>query len=188
MKINVLFFLAALGLVSWPAASATVQQQQGEWYKISHAWYESIQSNINLKLRGTVCQQSWVWQGGCTTQHLAKPYHPHSQEVPPGEPRYTKDIYAKFTLTVINVLIYPPTALLLETVQNQLHHLQGQHQLQQDKIDRLLEELATLKNNSMDGMILLFLFVCLFVCFLVCILKCSGGRSIQKWGAEILSS
>jgi len=65
---------------------------------------------------------------------------------------------------VINVLIYPPTALLPETVQNQLHHLQGQHQLQQDKIDRLLEELATLKNNSMDGMILLFLFVCLFVC------------------------
>jgi len=60
MKINVLFFLAALGLVSWPAASATVQQQQGEWYKISHAWYESIQSNINLKLRGTVCQQSGV--------------------------------------------------------------------------------------------------------------------------------
>ena len=44
--------------------------------------------------------------------------------------------------------------LLLETVQNQFHHLQGQHHLQQDKTDRLLEELATLKNTSMEGIIL----------------------------------
>ena len=46
--------------------SATVQQEQGEWCEISHAWHESARSNINwlanLELRGTVCQKSWVWR------------------------------------------------------------------------------------------------------------------------------
>ena len=66
--------------------------------------------SIDLALRRTVCQQSGVWQGGCTdscrwerTQHLAECHHLHSQEVPAGEPRYTKGIYAEFTLTVIVV-------------------------------------------------------------------------------------
>ena len=66
----------------------------------------------------------------------------------------------KFTLPVIVVVTLPPTALLLETVQKELHHLQDklqivqyQNQLQHEKTDRLLEELATLKNTSMDGKI-----------------------------------
>ena len=47
MEPKALFFLAVLGLVSLPAASATVQQHQGEWCEISPAWHESTQSNIN---------------------------------------------------------------------------------------------------------------------------------------------
>ena len=71
------------------------------------------------------------------------------------------------------MLLYPPTGLLLETVQDKLQIfqdklqifqdklqiLQYQNQLQQGKTDRLLEELATLKNTSMDGMILVFSYL-----------------------------
>ena len=64
------------------------------------------------------------------------------------------------------MLLYPPTGFLLETVQDKLQIfqdklqiLQYQNQLQQGKTDRLLEELATLKNTSMDGMILVFSYL-----------------------------
>ena len=50
-------------------------------------------------------------------------------------------------------LLYPPTGLLLKTVENQLRHLQSQNRVQ---TDRLLEELANLNNTSMDGMILAY--------------------------------
>ena len=120
--------------------------------------------------RGTVCQQSGVWQGGWAdsccwewAQHLAECHPSHSQEVPAGEPRYTKGIYAKFIYFDCDCrgILYHPTALLLETFQDKLQILQDklqilqyQNQLQQERTDRLLEELATLKNTSMDGMIL----------------------------------
>ena len=65
--------------------------------------------SIDLTLRGTVCQQSWVWQGGCTAQHLAKPYRPHSQEVPAGEPRFI--YWVHFDCDCCE-LIHPPTLQL----------------------------------------------------------------------------
>ena len=186
MVVKVLLLLAVLGLVNLPAASATVQQQQGERCEICHTGMKALTAiSIDLTLRGRVCQQSGVWQGGCTdsccwewAQHLAECHHPHSQEIPAGEPRYTKGIYAKFTLTVCCKLLYPPTALLLETVQNELHYLQDKLQIlqyqNQLQTDRLLEELATLKkyfHPCMDGTILGFkmnswVFFCFFLwCF-----------------------
>ena len=54
--------------------------------------------------------------------------------------------------------ILPPTALLLETVPHQLGNVQDkleiiQHKMeqQQDTTKRLLEELATLRNTTIDG-------------------------------------
>jgi len=60
------------------------------------------------------------------------------------------------TLHILKRFLLENPALLLETVQDKLQILQYQNQLQQDKTDRLLEELATLKNTSMEGMILVF--------------------------------
>ena len=107
LNMMVFFFLAVLGLVILPAASAAVQQRQGEqctyMRSVIHGMKVLRAISIDLTLRATMCQWSWVWQGGCTAQHLAKPYCPHSQEVPAGEPRYIKGIYAEFTLAVIVV-------------------------------------------------------------------------------------
>ena len=106
-KYEVFFFLAVLGLVILPAASAAVQQRQGEqcmyMRSVIHGMKVLRAISIDLTLRATMCQWSWAWQGSCTAQHLAKPYCPHSQEVPAGEPRYIKGIYAEFTLAVIVV-------------------------------------------------------------------------------------
>jgi len=44
------------------------------------------------------------------------------------------------------------TALLLETVRDKLENIQYKMEQQQDKTNRLLDELATLKNTTMDGM------------------------------------
>jgi len=58
------------------------------------------------------------------------------------------------TIHILKRFLLENPALLLEAVQDKLQILQYQNQIQQDKTDRLLEELATLKNNSMEGMIL----------------------------------
>jgi len=44
------------------------------------------------------------------------------------------------------------TDLLLETVRDKLENIQYKMEQQQDKTNRLLDELATLKNTTMDGM------------------------------------
>jgi len=64
--------------------------------------------------------------------------------------------WQNLTILILKRFLLENPALLLETLQNQLRHLQDQNQLQQGKTDRLLEELATLKNTSMEGMILVF--------------------------------
>jgi len=45
-------------------------------------------------------------------------------------------------------------ALVLETVRNKLKNIQYKMEQQQDKTNRLLDELATLRNTTMDGMYL----------------------------------
>ena len=44
------------------------------------------------------------------------------------------------------------TALLLETVRDKLENIQYKMEQQQDKTNRLFDELVTLKNTTMDGM------------------------------------